>query len=488
MDIYKPGREVTMKKTSAEKQNIFIIICDQLSAAALASYGNTYSQTPNLDSLAADSVIFDHAYTNCPLCQPSRASFWTSRYPHQTDIRSNLPDQGFPALADHIPTLGEYFSRCGYQCIHFGKTHDYGALRGFEVIDSTEIKIPRTNPGIIFDYETYLDVDTTGKTVDFLNSSHDQPFLAVADLQNPHNICAYIGENAAGRQQHFPLCRELPPLPANFEFTDLPNRPEVIQYMCCAHRRQRQVCGWKEEDYRYYLYAYYYYLEIVDRQIGELLLALKHNNLEENTLIVFFADHGEGMAAHQLVTKYAAFYEETNRIPLMFKGPGLNPGRIGGVCSLLDLFPTLLEYSGLVIPPVLEGSSLLPELTGPSRQTGRDYVYGEWHDEFCGYTVPGRMICDTGYKYICYAEANGEELYNLADDPLETRNLAACPESRKVLALYRNKLKDQAARTNDDFFRLRTSGTADYRQHPVGFHHHSGLSAVEHYAESQKKH
>ena len=148
----------------------------------------------------------EYAYTSCPLCQPARASFWTSRYPHQTGVLSNLPDQGFPAVSDDIPTLGELFSHAGYDCVHFGKTHDYGALRGFKVIESEEIHVPRTNPAIKFDYETYLDIDTTEKSVQYLSSRPEGPFLMVSDLQNPHNICAYIGEHSEGYGD-FPLER-----------------------------------------------------------------------------------------------------------------------------------------------------------------------------------------------------------------------------------------------------------------------------------------
>ena len=76
--------------------NYLIIICDQLSATALSAYGNTYSRTPNLDRLAERSAIYEYAYTPCPLCQPARASFWTSRYPHETMVRTNLPKQRLP--------------------------------------------------------------------------------------------------------------------------------------------------------------------------------------------------------------------------------------------------------------------------------------------------------------------------------------------------------------------------------------------------------
>lgn len=253
-------------------------------------------------------------------CQPSRASFWTSCYPLQTGVLSNLPDQGFPGVSSGIPTLGDLFSGAGYGCVHFGKTHDYGSLRGFRVVESQSIQIPRTHPAINFDYETYLDIDTTKQSIHYLSSKPEKPFLMVSDLQNPHNICSYIEESSESYRA-FPLDRELPPLPDNFDCSDMKSRPAFSQYLCCAHRRHRQVSHWSQDDFQHYLYAYYYYLSIIDRQIGDILQSLEDNGMTDNTMIVFLADHGEGMAAHHLVTKYRSFYEETNRVPFFFALP-----------------------------------------------------------------------------------------------------------------------------------------------------------------------
>lgn len=485
--------------------NYLIIICDQLSAAALSAYGNSYSCTPNLDRLARRSAIYENAYTPCPLCQPARAAFWTSRYPHETMVRTNLPLQRypvyqgeesevpetFPEIAKDIPAMGQLFSDAGYRCVHFGKTHDYGTLKGFEVVPDVEIKVERANPAINFDYETYLDIDTTQKTVKWLReegAKSEQPFLAVADLQNPHNICAYIGENQSGVDpEQFPLDRELPPLPENFAFDDMENRPPFIQYLCCAHRRLRHANHWSERDYQYYLYAYYYYLNLVDQQIGEILKALEDSKKAENTAIFFFADHGEGMAAHQMVTKYGVFYEESNRVPFFACGPGILGGRrIQGVLSLLDLLPTMLEHAGIPVG-TCSGKSQLSSLKGDCDRTSNEYVAAEWHDEFRDYTVPGRMICDEHFKYTCYLEPDSEELFDLTCDRLEKKNLARLPEYAGVLETYRKKLKQHTEETKDDFFRLACSDTSDYRRHPLGFHHHEGLSAVEVYAKSLKR-
>ena len=486
--------------------NYLVIICDQLSATALSTYGNSYSHTPNLDRLAKRSAVCEHAYTPCPLCQPARASFWTSRYPHETMVRTNLPVQRypfyeedditkmpetFPAISEDIPAMGQLFSSAGYTCVHFGKTHDYGALKGFEVVPDVQIKVDRTNPAINFDYETYRDIDTTQKAVHWLKTTgakSEKPFLAVTDLQNPHNICAYIGENQNGVDPaNFPLDRELPPLPENFEFDDIKNRPPFIQYLCCAHRRLHHASHWNSQDYQYYLYAYYYYLNMVDQQIGEILKALEDSGKAENTAIFFFADHGEGMAAHRMVTKYGVFYEESNRVPFFACGPGILGGRrIGGMFSLLDLLPTMLDHAG-ILKGTFSGKSQLSALKGDSDSASNDYVASEWHDEFRDYTIPGRMICDENYKYTCYLEPDSEELFDMKRDRLEQKNLARLPEYASVLETYRKKLKQHVQKTNDDFFRLACSDASAYRRHPLGFECHEGLSAVEVYAQSLKK-
>ena len=304
----------------------------------------------------------------------------------------------------------------------------------------------------------------------------------VSDLQNPHNICAYIGEHSEGYGD-FPLERELPPLPENFDFDDIANRPEFIQYLCCAHRRQRQASGWKEDDFRHYLYAYYYYLSMVDKQIGQILEALLKSGAADQTMVVFLADHGEGMASHHLVTKYGAFYEETNRVPLFFALPGGDQAsRIGGITSLLDLVPTLLDYAELPCPDGLEGISLMPQITGVKPHSDRTAAVAEWYDEFRDYTVPGRMICDEDYKYICYLEPDSEELYDMRNDRYEKTNLTGKPEYSPILEKYRSLLKHHLEKSDDPFFTLKTAGTGSYRRHPLGFEHHQGLSAVEKYA------
>lgn len=132
---------------------------------------------------------------------------------------------------------------------------------------------------------------------------------------------------------------------------------------------------------------------MVDKQIGEILQALEESGKADNTAIFFFADHGEGMAAHHMVTKYGVFYEESNRVPFFACGPGIAGGRrIGGMFSLLDLLPTMLDHAG-ILNQEFAGTSQLASLKGACQRASNDYVASEWHDEFRDYTIPGRMIC-----------------------------------------------------------------------------------------------
>ncbi|MGL4738369.1 MAG: sulfatase family protein, partial [Cellulosilyticaceae bacterium] len=384
-------------------------------------------------------------------------------------------------------TLGETFASQGWKCIHFGKEHDYGGLRGFECVPATQIKKEPEYPAWTYAYESYYDEDTTGKVIEFIQSEEQQPWLAVADLHNPHNICMWIGENIGEHiDQVIPEGFELPELPDNFEFEDIENRPEFISFMCCAHRRQRHAVGWNRENYKHYLAAYYYYIHLVDRQIGMILEALEQKGILDNTLIMLFADHGEGMGAHGLVTKYGTFYEETNRVPLIVRGPQVQKREqpIGGVVSLLDIMPTVIEYAGLIPPEGMEGQSLLGCIQGQTNQVERPYVVGEWYDEFDGYRIPGRMVRGERYKYTCYQDHKGEELYDMVADRLEKTNLIHHEAYQEIVSTYRQYLKEHTERTQDNFFELESCYSKAYRQHEVGFEKHQGYSAVENYFRS----
>jgi choline-sulfatase len=463
--------------------NILIIICDQLSQKAVGAYGNGFARTPNIDSIAAGGVRFDQCYTLSPLCGPTRNAFWTGLYPHQTGVVSNagrdMPLRQFPAPAD-IPTLAETFAAAGYLTAHFGHTYKGNiAERGMEFVAPPELGVIDEPLPVEPGNNTRLDRYGSARAAEFLRQRHDRPFLAVLDLWDPHGICQWIGDHA-GPHEDEPIEGPLPELPDNFQTDDLANRPLPIQYICCSHNRLAQAAQWSESNYCHYLAAYYHYLQIADRHVGRALEALAASGAEDRTLVVFMSDHGEGLAAHRMVTKQVAFYEEITRVPLIFAGPmASGQGRLitDMTASQIDLFPTLCDCAGLTPQRAVEGRSLLPWIGGDSPRDDRACVAAQWHTEW-GYTVsPGRMLRTRRHKYTCYVEDRGEELYDLHADPGEKRNLARDPAHADALAEHRRLLRELVERTGDPFFSLHAVVDTRWRSHEVGYHNHRGPAA-----------
>ncbi|MEA1997211.1 MAG: sulfatase-like hydrolase/transferase, partial [Gemmatimonadota bacterium] len=443
--------------------------------------GDPWARTPNIDSIAAKGVRFSKSYTNCPLCQPSRASFWTGSLPHETGVDSNGMNYPVPRIPESILSLGTIFTAEGYETAHFGKQHDAGALRGFGLVEDqkeVELEAPEAWP---VNYDSKEDPYAAMKCIEFLKKPRKKPFLAVASLNNPHNICGWVGHNK-GPHEDIPVPGELPPLPDNFEIHDLASRPLPIQYLCCSHRRLTHAAKWNEMNYRHYLAAYYHYQGLVDTHIGNILNTLYSTPEGRNTLVVFFADHGDGIASHRMVTKQVSFYDEPARVPFMFAGPGVSgSGKLleGPLTSLLDLLPTLCDYAGLTVPEGLHGMSLVPWLRGNEPQKPHQYVVSEWTTEW-GYVVtPGRMIRTDRYKYTRYLEGDGEELYDMQEDPGEKRSLINDPSYAAALKEHRELLNDHVRKTRDPFFSMRVKADKRWRSHALGYWNHEGFSAPE---------
>ncbi len=442
------------------RPNILLIMCDQLSAKALVP---GFADAPNIDGIIKRGVSFTQANTVCPLCMPARASIWTGRYPHETGVADNI-EEDHREFTLPMPTLGEVFSEAGYRTVHFGKMHDGGALRGFKLV-SPPVKKP-FECDLPVNYDSFEDVDTTEKAIVFLKHemADAAPFLMVADLNNPHNICQFTGEN-----ESWPMPDEslLPPLPSNFHCPDFVSRPLPLQYNCCNSPRQAQAAHWTELHYRHYLYAYKRYLNMVDTQIGQILNALEKSGKAGNTVIVFTADHGDALTAFGMVTKHISMYDNIVNIPFAVYDPrsgalrGVNRERL---VSNLDIFPTLCEIAQITPPENLRGYSVLSG-------TGPRYVVAEWLSEYDSES-PVRMIRIQGFKYIHYTEGDSEELFDMDNDPGECRNLSTHREYQGKLAECRDILREHAKKCNDPYFSLKANTPAHKRAHRSGFKHH----------------
>ncbi|WP_171628286.1 sulfatase family protein [Paenibacillus plantarum] len=461
-------------------KNILIIVTDQLSWQALPVYGGM-AETPNINRIMKEGgIAFDRCYTTVPLCMPARASIWSGVYPHETGVLSN---EGKKAIPADLPTIGRVFSQAGYDTVHFGKTHDAGALRGFYCEEEGSLEVEGTQAWPVSE-DTKRDRFTTEKSVAYLQSIRDseKPFFIITDFVNPHDICSWTGKNK-GLHVDVDPGSPLPPLPPNFEFDDIENRPDSVKYLCCSHTRQAQASEWESESFRYYLAAYYHYIQRVDAEIGLVLDALEKSGKYEETLILFMSDHGDSMACHGKVTKDVDFYEETNRVPLIFNIPKFRnqPSRTEHVLtSLLDLFPTLCSYAGIEQPMTLRGENLMPLMMGQGKLE-REYIIGQWYSEWDFSISPGRMVRTDAYKYTHYI-GDGEELFDLAKDPYETKNVARHAAYAEQLAVHRKLLEDHIVKTKDNFMNLHWRELNDdlqWRSHEIGYGKHRGPSVSE---------
>ena len=475
-------------------KNIVVIVSDHLSTRAVGAYGESnWADTPNIDRLAARGVVFDNMYTSYPLCGPSRAAFWTGRFPHDTGVLSNglkmqgpdiLPNGSVPA---DMPTIGESFKKAGYHTIHFGKCHDSGGLRGFDIVPDGTRESESVPAGYPENNDTMKDNWAMDRFGEWAAGGFPDPFCAVVDLQNPHNICGWIGEHSSldGPVAHAIAPENLPELPANNKVTDWESLPLPIRYICCSHNRACQTSHYTDEDWRYYIDAFRHYAKMADDHVGTILRLLEEGGVLDDTLVILMADHGDGMGSHQMATKQVSFYEETARVPFIVAGPGVMAGgqRVATLTSLLDLFPGLCDYAGMEVPEGLSGVSFAPLLN--AQEVQREFVAAEWYSEWGCTVSPGRMIRSARFKYTSYLEGSGgaddptggEELYDLQVDRGEMVNLAADPEYREVLLQHRDMLRRHIREQADPFYTQKVVVNQRWRSHALGYQHHSGPTA-----------
>ncbi|WP_392449587.1 sulfatase [Edwardsiella piscicida] len=462
-------------------RNIVIITADQLARRGVGGYGNPQVNTPAIDSLIARGTRFEQAYCPYPLCAPSRACYWTGRLPHQTGVIAN----DSPNVPQDMVTLGELFSQAGYECRHFGKRHDYGALKGFTCAD--QVELPYDSPAAYpVDYDTREDVYCLQESLKYIDTlkgrDSDAPFMLAIEFNNPHNINGWTGA-FAGPHGDIDGLGPLPPLLDNFDTSaDLPNRPLAIQYACCTHNRVMQAANWNELNFRQYLKAYYHFTELADGFIGQVLSALRASGHADDTLVVFFADHGDAMGAHRLVAKMNWFYEESTNVPLVFAGPGIRPQASSRhLTSLCDLLPTLCDYAGLTPPPGLYGRSLMPILRGEQPDGWRDEVITQWNTDRNVDVQPARMLRTERYKYILYKENEEDELYDLQQDPGETRNLAHSPAHQAERQALRARFDEYVRNQVDPFYSQEAIIDRRWRSHLPGYHNHQGQTSIQVY-------
>lgn len=428
-----------------KRPNFIFIITDSQGAVMTGCYRKLPVKTPNLDRLAEKGMVFNRAYTTCPLCTPARAAIFTGIYAHTSGPWTNNL-----ALGDNIKTMGQRFEDQGYDTAYAGKWH----LDGHDYFGNG-ICPPGWNPEYWYDGKCYLNDLTpeeihlwrqelnclesledhkieenftwahrvSDRAVHFLEQSHDRPFLLVASFDEPHHP--------------FTCPPEYVRLYDDTEFVWPDNVHDTLEGKPDYQKEWAQTCVKNPKDGYYDHRLYFGCVSYVDYEIGRILKAAEC--YDEDTYIIFTSDHGDMMGSHKLLCKGPAMYDEITHIPLIVKTPGSRvTGRRDTLASHIDLLPTMLDAAGMEVPPICEGKSLLSVLDAEEdRSVMIEFNrYEIEHDSWGGF-LPIRSIVSGNYK-LNINLISGDELYDLAADPGEMKNLIEEPDYAEV----REKLLD----------------------------------------------
>ncbi|MFN3575567.1 MAG: choline-sulfatase [Tabrizicola sp.] len=432
------------------KPNLLIFMVDQLNGTLFPDGPADFLHAPNLKRLAARSTRFANCYTASPLCAPARASFMSGQLPSRTRVYDNAAE-----FASDIPTYAHHLRRAGYHTALSGKMHFVGPdqLHGFEERLTTDIypadfgwtpdyRKPGeridwwyhnlgsvTGAGVAeitnqYEYDDDVAFQAVQKLYDLSRGADPRPWALTVSFTHPH-------DPFVARRKYWDLYEGAPEL----------EPPAAIPYaaMDPHSRRLMDACDWRNfaitpDHIRRARRGYFANISYIDDKIGEILAVLEATR--QQAQILFLSDHGEMLGERGLWFKMN-FFEGSARVPLMIAAQGMPAGRIDTPVSSIDLAPTLAALAGISMDEVMpwtEGVNLIPVANGAPRGP----VAMEYAAE--GSITPLVALREGAWKYI-RCPADPEMLFDVANDPGETVNLATDPRAAEILAHFR-KLAD----------------------------------------------
>ena len=424
-----------------ERPNIVLIMADQLAPHFLPAYGHRVVFAPNISRLADEGVTFDWAYTNSPLCGPSRYVMMTGCLPARIGAWDNAAEWSV-----EIPTFAHYLADRGYLTCLSGKMHFIGPdqLHGFEERLTTDaypadfVWHPRWDqPYEKQDwFHTMKVVTEAGSTLAAVNIDYDDEVTFRAQR--------WLYDRARGSQRPFMLTVSFiqphDPYLARPETWDLYRDDDIDMPITTYEQappdphsdRLRWSIGASdivltEQQIRAARRAYYASVSDFDRRVGLVRQALEETGMADNTIVIVTSDHGDMLGERGMWFKMS-FLERSVRVPLIFWCPDrLRPRRVSEAVSLVDLGPTMVglatDGADVDYPSPLDGRSLLPHLYG---DRGHDEVIGEYYAE--GALSPMFMVQRGGAKYVV-AESDPDQVFHVKADPEELSNLADTEQS-----------------------------------------------------------
>lgn len=441
------------RRSRSDRLNVLFIVADDLPAYS-GCYGNPYVpaiKSPNLDRLAAHGVLFEHAYCQSPLCNPSRASFLSGLRPDTTGVHDLItPTRKYLKNWVFLP---QYFRLSGYYSAKLGKVyHTNDSSPGISLGSScedplswdTDIREWNKRP---WPEQIAVSGEAEGYRAswkwDKLNISDEEmpdgvvarlsmeilekfcpdnkPFFLAAGLRRPH-------DPYAAPQKYFDL---YPP-----DEIKLPEEPDIsLQHIPrAALTYNPNMKDMPPEKRREGIVAKYACISFMDAQVGLLLDAMDRNHLWDNTIVVFTADHGYHLGEHGGMWHKISTFDEAARIPLIIAAPGMKANaRCSRIVESVDLYPTIAQLAGLPIPAGLQGTSLVPLLQNPQQAWDRPAFTqiqrpAKFMDPPDGKFM-GRSIRTERWRYTEWDDGKkGVQLYDEINDPKEYVNLAADPK------------------------------------------------------------
>lgn len=446
----------SMVARSEEKRpNVLFILADDL-RASLGCQGNAMAGTPNLDRFAKSGVLFNKAYCQFPLCNPSRASMLTGRYPKTTGVLGNRDE--FRKTHPEWITLPQWFKQHGYISAETGKifhggiddplSWTEGAMKNLKVTkrprqtawplpgDDALSKDKKSDRLIMLEGngDGHPENAVADRAIAFLQAKHEQPFFLACGFVQPHSPpTAPRAFYDAWRSEDFPL----PP-----DFAPRPTVPAGFPKSAIRKHNADLFVGRdaSETEAREMIRAYHAGMSWTDWNAGRVLDELDRLGLASNTVVVFWSDHGYQLGEKGKWSKAGSLFEAGARVPLMVRVPGLTPR--GGVCERvvesIDLYPTLASVCGLPLPPGIEGRDLSPLLKSP--ETSWDHpAFTIWSED--GKTATGISVRTEKWRYVEYP-GDGSLLLDPAGDPGEMINRAHDPALAAVIAELSAKIAE----------------------------------------------
>lgn len=451
-----------------KKPNVLFIISDDLTATAVSSYENKACYTPNIDKLASEGTRYTKAYTQYPVCGPSRASLMSGYYPNATGTYGYV--SGRKNIGPNRKTFSQVFKDNGYYTARVSKIYHMGVpidietgsngqddeaswterfnSQGPEWTAKGKAELVQGNPdgtierkgGNVMtivkaegDELVHSDGKTAKKAIELIKEHKHEPFFLAVGFVRPH--VPFVAPKSYF--DPYPFEDAILPKKVEGDWDDIPKRG--INYVTSVNGKMSLTQQKKA------VAAYYASVSYMDAQVGKVLKTLKDEGLEDNTIVIFTSDHGFHLGEHDFWMK-VSLHEESVRVPMIIKVPGKKPAVCNSFVELLDLYPTITELANLKTSRHLQGKSLVKTLDNPN---------AEVRDESFSVSQGGKtfLLRTNEWAYIQYNEdaSAGIELFDMINDPKQYTNLANNPKYEDVKLHFQKRLqkKLKEVREND---------------------------------------